>query len=136
MNILQWEKRGKLWSKLWVGEITWWERKKRERRAWEVKTRGEKWTSLVCFIESEDVNFALLQVMGPVAASYVDCAMTILSSPLLTCTTWVLLGAIDEVEINQKIWEVEMSYRVCHKFLRTNFVNFLVLQKLAKQIGK
>ena len=43
--------------------------------------------SLVCFIESEDDDFALLLVMGPIAASCVDCAMTILSLPLLTCTT-------------------------------------------------
>ena len=43
--------------------------------------------SLVRFFESEDVNFALLRVMGPVVASCVDCAMTILSLPLLTYTT-------------------------------------------------
>ena len=43
--------------------------------------------SLVCYVESEDVDFALLRVMGPVVASCVDCAMTILSLPLLTCTT-------------------------------------------------
>ena len=56
--------------------------------------------SLVCFVESEDVDFALLRVMGPVAVLCVDCAMTILSLPLLTCTTWVLLGTIDIVVIN------------------------------------
>ena len=38
--------------------------------------------SLVCFVEIKDVNFALLRVMGPVAVSCVDCAMTILSLPL------------------------------------------------------
>ena len=43
--------------------------------------------SLVCFVEIEDVDFALLRVMGPIAVSCVDCAMTILSLPLLTCTT-------------------------------------------------
>ena len=43
--------------------------------------------SLLCFVESEDVDFALLRVMGPIAVSCVDCAMTILSLPLLTCTT-------------------------------------------------
>ena len=43
--------------------------------------------SLVCFVESEDVDFALLRVMRPVVVSCVDCAMTILSLPLLTCTT-------------------------------------------------
>ena len=43
--------------------------------------------SLVRFFESEDVNFALLQVMGYVAVSCVNCAMTILALPLLTCTT-------------------------------------------------
>ena len=32
---------------------------------------------LVCFVESEDIDFALLPVMGPVVASCVDCAMTI-----------------------------------------------------------
>ena len=43
--------------------------------------------SLVCFVESEDVDFALLQVMGPIAALCVDSAMAILSLPLLTCIT-------------------------------------------------
>ena len=43
--------------------------------------------SLVCFVESKDVDFALLQVMGPVAMSCVDCVMIILSLSLLTCTT-------------------------------------------------
>ena len=43
--------------------------------------------SLVCFVEIEDVDFALLRVMGHVAVSCVDCAMTILSLPLLTCIT-------------------------------------------------
>ena len=43
--------------------------------------------SLVCFVEIEDVDFALLQVMRPVAVSCVDCAMMILPFPLLTCTT-------------------------------------------------
>ena len=43
--------------------------------------------SLVCFVESEDVDFALLRVMGPVEVSCVNCAMMMLSLPLLTCTT-------------------------------------------------
>ena len=43
--------------------------------------------SLVCFVESENVDFALLRVMGPVAVSCVDCAMTILPLPFLICTT-------------------------------------------------
>ena len=43
--------------------------------------------SLVCFIESEDVDFALLRVMEPIVASCFDYAMTILALPLLTCTT-------------------------------------------------
>ena len=61
---------------------------------------ANKKTHLFVFVKSEDVDFALLRVMGPVAASCVDCVMTILSLPLLTCTTWVLLGGINEVEIN------------------------------------
>ena len=56
--------------------------------------------SLVCFVEIEDVDFVLLRVMGPVVVSCADCAMTILSLPLLTCTTWFLLGVIDVVKIN------------------------------------
>ena len=43
--------------------------------------------SLVCFVEIEDVDFVLLRVMGPVVVSCVDCVMTILLLPLLTCTT-------------------------------------------------
>ena len=50
--------------------------------------------SLVCFVESEDVDFALLRVMGPVAVLCVNCTMTILSFPLLTCTTRVLLDCL------------------------------------------
>ena len=33
---------------------------------------------LVCFVEREDVDFALLRVMGPIVVLCVDCAMTIL----------------------------------------------------------
>ena len=40
--------------------------------------------SLVYFVESGDVDFVLLRVIGLVAVSCVDCAKTILSLPLLT----------------------------------------------------
>ena len=56
--------------------------------------------SLVCFVESEDVDFAFLRVMGPVAVLCVDCTMMILSLPLLTCTTRVLLDTTNVVVIN------------------------------------
>ena len=94
--------------------------------------------SLVCFVEIEDVDFALLRVIGPVAVSCVDCAMIILSLSLLTCTTWVHLGVIDVVEIN--LLTKEMRGRevppgvpeICtHKFRKS-----LGPMKLAKQNRK
>ena len=55
--------------------------------SWVLTAFSKQADSLVCFVESEDVDFPLLRVIGPVAVSCVDCAMTILSLPLLTYTT-------------------------------------------------
>ena len=52
------------------------------------------------FVESVNVNFALLRFMGPIVVLCVDWAMTILSFPLLTYVTWVLLDVIYIIVIN------------------------------------